>query len=205
MKMDDMNKYFEAKGFEVERAYSPYPECRKERGGFYLFTISKGGDYVKGVYEWPNDQLMFMDRMIEGFEKRFPRHNDSVDALASAFDAMKRYVDTDLERTKQLVNGIYGNPAFKFDIKKVIFNDPATIVLWEDGTKTVVKAEGEKFDPEKGLAMAISKKALGNKGNYYNTFTKWLPKDGMMDILEKLVQLNDTFDKLRARFAPKGE
>ena len=48
---------------------------------------------------------------------------------------------------------------------KVIFNDPATIVMWDDGTKTVVKCEGEKFDPEKGLAMAITKKALDNKGN----------------------------------------
>ncbi len=60
-------------------------------------------------------------------------------------------------------------------IKKVIFNDPATIVFWDDGTKTVVKTQnGEAYDPEKGLAMAITKKALGNEGNYYNTFTKWL-------------------------------
>lgn len=61
-------------------------------------------------------------------------------------------------------------------IKDVIFNDPATIVFWNDGTKTVVKAEDEDFDPEKGLAMAISKKFLGNKGNYYETFKKWLPE-----------------------------
>lgn len=62
-------------------------------------------------------------------------------------------------------------------IKKVIFNDPATIVYWPDGTKTVVKAEGEAFDPEKGLAMAIAKKSLGNKGNYYDVFREWLPKE----------------------------
>lgn len=55
-------------------------------------------------------------------------------------------------------------------IDKVIFNDPATIVFWKDGSKTVVKAENEPFDEEKGLAMAIAKKALGNKGNYYNIF-----------------------------------
>lgn len=62
-------------------------------------------------------------------------------------------------------------------IKDVIFNPPATIVLWADGTKTVVKAQGlDGFDPEKGLAMAISKKALGNKGNYYNTFGKYIEK-----------------------------
>ena len=62
-------------------------------------------------------------------------------------------------------------------IKDVIYNDPATIVFWEDGTKTVVKCKNEKFDPEKGLAMAFSKKMLGNKGNYYNVFKKWLPEE----------------------------
>lgn len=64
-----------------------------------------------------------------------------------------------------------------YGIKKVIFNDPATIVFWNDGSKTVVKAHDEVFDPEKGLAMAISKKLLGNKGNYYNEFKKWLPEE----------------------------
>lgn len=62
----------------------------------------------------------------------------------------------------------------KFDIKDVIFNDPATIVLWADGTKTVVKAENEPFDPEKGLAMAISKRAFGNKHSYYDIFKKYV-------------------------------
>lgn len=58
-------------------------------------------------------------------------------------------------------------------IKDVIFNDPATIVFWTDGSKTVVKCQkGETFDPEKGLAMAISKKVLGNDYGYYETFAK---------------------------------
>lgn len=62
-------------------------------------------------------------------------------------------------------------------IEKVIFNDPATIVFWSDGNKTVVKCENEKFDPEKGLAMAIAKKLLGgNQGYYYEVFKKWVPK-----------------------------
>lgn len=58
-------------------------------------------------------------------------------------------------------------------IARVIFNDPATVVYWKDGTKTVVKAHNEPFDPEKGLAMAFMKKALGNKGNFNNTLKKW--------------------------------
>lgn len=62
-------------------------------------------------------------------------------------------------------------------IEKVLFNNPATIVWWEDGTKTVVKADSETFDPEKGLAMAIAKKYLGNKGNYWNEFKKWIKEN----------------------------
>lgn len=99
----------------------------------------------------------------------------------------------DERKYKEIINAMYGsviNAYRKPDventsiwckipkIKKVIFNNPATIVLWFDDTKTVVKADGEKFDQEKGLAMAIAKKALGNKGNYFNTFKKWVTDPG---------------------------
>ena len=70
-------------------------------------------------------------------------------------------------------------------IKNVIFNDPATIVFWSDGTKTVVKCgENDIYDPEKGLAMAVAKKYLGtNKShsNYMDEFKKWLPKEEMVE------------------------
>lgn len=62
-------------------------------------------------------------------------------------------------------------------IKKVGFYDPVTVVFWEDGTKTVVKAENEAFDKEKGLAMAIAKKYFGNKGSYWNVFKQWIKED----------------------------
>lgn len=61
-------------------------------------------------------------------------------------------------------------------IKNVIFNPPATIIFWQDDTKTVVKAVNEPYDPEKGLAMAISKKAFGNNQSYYSIFEKNLKK-----------------------------
>lgn len=59
-------------------------------------------------------------------------------------------------------------------IRDVIFSDPATVVFWNDNTKTVVKTRGgEKYDKEKGLAMAIIKKIAGNTSNYYNIFKEW--------------------------------
>ena len=62
------------------------------------------------------------------------------------------------------------------DIKDVIFNPPATIVLWADGTKTVVKCQEDKdeYSKEVGLAMCICKKVYGNKGNYNNVFKKFI-------------------------------
>ena len=47
-------------------------------------------------------------------------------------------------------------------IDRVIFNDPATIILWKDGSKTVVKrSEDDIWDPEKGFCMAVIKKLYG--------------------------------------------
>ena len=64
-------------------------------------------------------------------------------------------------------------------IENVIFNPPATIVFWSDKTKTIVKCDYdyEYYDPEKGIAMAIAKKLMGdNKGNYYELFKHWRKK-----------------------------
>ena len=67
---------------------------------------------------------------------------------------------------------------FAPSIKKVIFNDKATIVIWEDGVKTVVKCmEGEPYDKEKGMAMAIAKRVLGNKDGWYSEIKKWVYKN----------------------------
>lgn len=48
-------------------------------------------------------------------------------------------------------------------IDRVIFNNPATIVIWKDGSKTIVKkSEDDQWDPEKGFCMAIIKKLYGH-------------------------------------------
>ena len=99
-----------------------------------------------------------------------------------------RNLGEDIETTnrivKNMIKSYYGiaekKPTYARPIptiKDVRFNGPATIVFWEDGTKTVVKARDENVDYEKGLAMAIAKKALGNKGAYFNEFKKWIPEE----------------------------
>lgn len=101
---------------------------------------------------------------------------------------MNKNLKTNIEYWR-IANSHYGvNPIHKDynsikkiylnEIIKVIFNNPATIVFWRDGTKTVVKCNpGDVFDPEKGLAMACMKKLFGNKGYYNDIFRKWLPEE----------------------------
>ena len=60
-------------------------------------------------------------------------------------------------------------------IEKVIYNPPATVILWSDKTKTVVKCcENDIYDPEKGFAMAVIKKLCGNDSAlFHKLFKTW--------------------------------
>ena len=84
-----------------------------------------------------------------------------------------------------------------FEIEKVIFNNPATIVIWKDGTKTVVKCNGEKFDQEKGLAMAISKRALAVGNRYHKTFKKWCKEE---DDFSEQIKNDQRFKNIKVKF-----
>jgi len=54
---------------------------------------------------------------------------------------------------------LYGIP----DIDHVVFSEPATIVFWEDGTKTVVKCmKGERYERYAGFMAACMKKMFGS-------------------------------------------
>lgn len=66
------------------------------------------------------------------------------------------------------------HPMIRYNIsllkaKKVIYHYPATVVLWEDGTKTVVKCDKkDEYNPMLGLALCYMKKALGNNSRNLN-------------------------------------
>ena len=60
-------------------------------------------------------------------------------------------------------------------IKEIIYNSPATIVFWSDGTKTVSKCNtGDRYSRETGLAICCMKKIFGGT-NTKKIFKYWLP------------------------------
>ena len=198
MTMQQMNEYLEKRGFEVERAYlkdlGVYRFVIKKNGNLLgaSFKYPETNDW-----HYKNERMQeFLEKIVRDFEVKFmdmdkenphvyistARHNGK-----SLFneELWKAYVNADNEMTKniykRMVNSMYGSGkgickpyVDPMEIKDVIFNNPATIVFWADGTKTVVKCqEGDEFDPEKGLTMAIVKKVYGNKGSYCNVIKKW--------------------------------
>lgn len=95
------------------------------------------------------------------------------------------YVDTAITHDfSYYVEGLYPsgrrNPNRLIDlglrIERVIFNDPATIVFWSDGTKTVSKCHPDDYyDKHTGLAMAICKKILGYR--FKEIFQEFIPEE----------------------------
>ena len=58
--------------------------------------------------------------------------------------------------------------------EKVIFHNPATIVYWNDGTKTVVKCDPrDTYNKESGLALCYMKKMLGGSRAFNDVLKKW--------------------------------
>ena len=100
-----------------------------------------------------------VDRLtIEKFVKKTPN-----------LDWPTAYASQDVNATREIYR------TFQITPEKVIFNDPATIVFWKDGTKTVVKCmEGDIYNPEVGLAMCFCKKVFDKK---YHKFFKYYTKD----------------------------
>lgn len=77
-------------------------------------------------------------------------------------------------------------------IKEVIYNDPAVVVIWNDGTKTVSKCDyGDNFNPEFGLILCVLKRVIGNE-QVAKLLMNWVPDN--VNGLTKIT-LKDVFKK----------
>ena len=115
--------------------------------------------------------IVFLDKSLENTiaQVEVSKLETLVDAgfNTSILYKIKKVIERNLKREKRVV-----------DIRDVTYSGDETIVEWTDGTKTVVTLqEGDRLDLEKGLAIAIAKKALSNTSEYYDIFKKWLPKE----------------------------
>jgi len=66
---------------------------------------------------------------------------------------------------------------FPLKPKHVVYNDPATVIVWDDGTKTVVKChDGDVYDKREGFLLCCAKKLMGNTGSYNDEMKERAPE-----------------------------
>lgn len=64
------------------------------------------------------------------------------------------------------------------EIDHIIWNDPVTVVFWEDGTKTVVKnMKGNVFSKEDAIVNAMVKKLFGSRTKLKKYMSKFIKED----------------------------
>lgn len=163
-----MMNILENQGFEVLKRWDAETDS-------YSFSIYRDGIGATGVYKWRPD---LGREQVTTYQEHFIREIIDLWRMERDRRLGRKGTYPYITKTEELWTPM-NHPANKTNpkIKDVIFNDPATIVFWSDGTKTVVKCqEGDTYDPEKGLTMAIAKKFFGNKGNYCNEINKWMDK-----------------------------
>lgn len=95
-------------------------------------------------------------------------------------------------------------------IEKLFFNGTTTIIMWTDGTKTVVQPiEGEKFDPEIGIAMAIARKIFGSRHQFdkftANVFRESYARDAKSLTEKELLMLLTEYEKIIASAKAKHD
>ena len=79
----------------------------------------------------------------------------------------------DIKEMKEAIKAKLTEYAHENCVKKIIRNGPATIVFWDDGTKTIVKrAKGTKDDIYMAFCSAFAKKMLGSNSRIQRIIKK---------------------------------
>lgn len=142
-------------------------------------------NFIEDYGEYPRFEIELEGSYREGSAINIGKLNNISRLIEDRMNGRESELETELQkRMFNVMYEAYSNHVnckdFVFpEIKNVIFNPPATIVFWNDGTKTVVKCQNdEAFDNEKGITVAFFKKMHGNKGHYFEEIKKWTEKDG---------------------------
>lgn len=95
------------------------------------------------------------------------------------------------------------------DVKKIIFSGPKTIVLWNDGTKTIVSMSKDEtnFDPEAAFCAAYTKKMFGTNSKIKRIIKEKSNIEQHQRIVEEklkeeLAKISQDYDKFMRELCP---
>lgn len=146
-------------GYDITKRTVMYPAIPFAKSGDEVESeIDKRREMLhENICDWWTRNMM--NSVYGAPSLRTPVYSDT-DALSYYPYLLSGY---DIRKQKKEKNTMYGkSKTINFCVNKVIFNGPATIVIWGDGTKTVVKcADGDSYSKWAGFAMCIAKRLYG--------------------------------------------
>lgn len=164
----------------------PYKDNVPDELYTFFIRAARGNsttDWPVSFYASPNIDIYFCASDANVYRGKITRENICTldNANGTIHCEFCLYHDRPLLPSMILDESLHkSNPCSVPGIERVIFNDPATIVFWTDGTKTVVKAHDEEFSEEHGLAMAMARKLLECQGCEFPraAFKRFVRKNG---------------------------
>lgn len=96
---------------------------------------------------------------------------------------------------------------YSLNVSKIIFNPPATIVFWDDGTKTVVKCSAEdEYNKYYGFLCALGKKMFGTNSHLKKLIDEKAERHYPEDEFSKQIeQLEKFMNKIAKQYELKEE
>lgn len=193
-----------------------------------IIGISHTGPNDVCYYNVRLDPTVFdVGRDVKGFDiwvdarsltHRFPEKTEIVMGLRSCktlYQGLKKLQDEQaedtVEYTKELLNKLIGgtDEMKNVDVKKIIFNGPKTIVLWTDGTKTIVSMSKDEtnFDPEAAFCAAYTKKMFGTNSKIKRVIKEKSNIEQHQRIVEEklkeeLAKISQDYDKFMRELCP---
>ncbi|MDY4815006.1 MAG: hypothetical protein SO274_05400 [Turicibacter bilis] len=124
----------------------------------------------------------------------------------AVYEGFSNAIDQYTKNLKDLQNQFFGTYKIP-EVREIRYNGPATIVFWEDNTKTVVKMQPDEayYDPDKAFAMAVCKKLFGNKFNRHLTEAQKAFKKCYEEECEKeCIRFDNLITMIRNMFSPSA-
>lgn len=139
-------------------------------GGFYLKAINSELRILMGTIKFYD-----MSNVIEA--EKFTRDQESmkhINCLCTTAIARRPMVHYDKYNIGTVDKGTRSLRAiYELKVEKIITSGPATIVFWNDRTKTIVKRDNyDEDDLYDAVANALAKKIFGSTSKFHKTIDK---------------------------------
>ncbi len=140
------------------------------RGSFFLKAMDSDECTLIGTIEFDDmANAIEVEKLTREHESM--KHINCLCTTAIARRPMVRYTEYNIGTVDKGTRSLRAITELK--VEKIITNGPATIVFWNDRTKTIVKCDiDDEDDLYNAVASALAKKVFGSTSKFHKTIDK---------------------------------